>query len=364
MVTVNLTFAGTGFYVDELSYLGKSEIILAQVTAESTEIEKPEEENLTDNTDDSIARWHDILSDKIETMGEAADRLFDPNIAFDEINQTSIRLLLDIDAIEGEDVDVNPKIDIKWVLPAAEGRLRLLVSSEDNDIDQEGNLGDPLLSEDDNRGSAALDYTLKNDERWRLSLSLGARSDQTYSRFKLRRNLKLGERWKSRVFNRLTYFSKDGWENEFRLDFDRTLGRPLPDTGEFRELAVGGDRRPWLFRSASKILSFENRESDLYEQRFSFINRISRYSAVAYEALAFGCSNPNTVDETIDCEEYDLRIRYKWVLPRYNWLAFELWPIAAFPESNDFDIEAQLRLRMEIWFGHGKKAQGGDGVRL
>jgi hypothetical protein len=339
-------------------------IILAQATEVSGEVETDSQGNDLDDESDSLARWHDIVSDKIESMGESADRLFDPGIVFEEINQTSIRLRLDSDFVEGESTEFDAKIDVKLVLPAADGRLRLLASSDDTPNEGGGQLGDPLGSDDEDRASAALDFSVRDDEKWRLSLSLGARSDQLYSRFKLRRNFEMGDRWKSRILNRLTYFSDDGYQNDFRIDFDRTLGRPLPDTTEFRELAVGGDRRQWLFRSASRYLVNEDKESDLYEQRFSLFNRLSRYSAIAYEALAYGCTNPNTLDETIDCQEYDLRVRYKWVLPKYNWIAFELWPVAAFPESNDFDVEAQLRFRMEIWFGHGKRAQGGEGVSL
>lgn len=363
LVPANLALAVTALPIDQPSEQDNARIEIAQFTEVSRTAET---EDTPTNEDELLTRWHGIISDKIGSMGESADRFLDPSITFDELNQTSVRLRLDIDAIEGEGTDFDPKVDIKWILPAAEGRLRLLVSSTDEleYRDGEGGLGSPLIGDDDEEATAALDFNIRDDEKWRSSASLGVKSDQAYTRLKLRRNFMIGERWSSRLLYRLTYLSDDGFENDFRLDFDRTLGRPLPDTREFREVAVGGDRRPWLFRSASRIRSFENSDSTLYEQRFSFFNRLSRRSAIAYEALAFGCSNPNEVDETVDCEEYQLRLRYKVIHPKYNWLAFEVWPIAAFPESNDLDLNAQLRLRVEIWFGRSRTAQGRGAVRF
>jgi hypothetical protein len=338
------------------------ELAQAGATSGAMDTEKVEKETTSDNQDDVINRWHGILSNKVGIMGESADRLFDSGIKFNKLNQTSIRFRVDADAIDGAS-ELDGKLKIKLVLPAMEGRFRVLLNSNDNEIDDDLNISDPIFSDEDN-GSAALDYSIRSNEKWRLSVALGARSDQGYGRFNLNRKFDLGKRWKSRIRDRLTYFSKDGWENDFRIDFDRTLGRPLPDTGEFRNLAVGGDRRSWLFRSATQFRTFEDVDSSLYEQRFSLFNRLSRYSAVSYEALAYGCTDQNLIDGTEDCRQYNLRVRYKRILPKYNWLAFELWPIVSFPESDDYEANAQLKFRMEIWFGYGRDAQGGGALKL
>lgn len=327
-------------------------VMTTSVGAATTTGEKSSEGGV----EDTLVGWHGYLSDKVETLGEAADKLFDSDIAFDEINQTSIRLRFDLDAIDGEDVEFKPKLDIKWVLPAAENRWSLLIRSNDQFDSDAEDLGDPLLGDDDS-GVAALDYAIGNNEKIRSSLALGLKSDQAYGRFNFRRRWGLGSRVKSRVRNRLTYLAKDGWENDFRFDIDVPFGKPLPDTREFARLVVGGDHDPWLFRSASRIRWVDDAESSLYEQRFSFFTRVSRRSAIAYEALARDCSNPNLIEGTEQCRGYDLRLRYTWS-PKYNWLSFMIMPVADFSEANDYDFNAQIRLRMEIWFGRGKRAQG------
>lgn len=38
----------------------------------------------------TLVRWQGYLSEKVETLGEAADKVFDADIVFQEINQTSI----------------------------------------------------------------------------------------------------------------------------------------------------------------------------------------------------------------------------------------------------------------------------------
>jgi hypothetical protein len=306
----------------------------------------------------TLVRWQGYLSEKVETLGEAADKVFDADIVFQEINQTSIRLRFDVDAIEGaeDEVEFNPKLDIKWVLPAAERRWSLLIQSEDDFDSDAGNLGDPLLGDDD-RGSAALDFAIRNNEKIRTSLAAGLKSDQAYGRFNFRKRFGLGQRVKSRIRNRLTYSTEDSWDNDFKFDVDVPFGKPLPDTREFARLVAGGDRSPWLFRAATRYRWFDEAESDLYEQRFSFFTRVSSRSAIAYEAIARGCSNPNLIDGTEFCKGYDLRLRYKWS-PKYNWLSFMVMPVADFPEWNDYDVNAQIRFRMEIWFGRGARAQG------
>lgn len=351
---VNTSYAETGIRIENELPEPLPGISIAQATTEKTTASDESIDN--GGVEETLVRWHGYLSEKVETLGEAADKLFDADIVFQEINQTSVRVRFDIDAIEGRDVEFNPKLDIKWVLPAAERRWSLLIQSEDDFDSDAGNLGEPLLGDDD-RGSAAMDFAINNNEKIRTSLAMGLKSDQYYGRFNFRQRFGLGQRVKSRIRNRLTYFSEDGWENDFKFDFDVPFGKPLPDTREFAQLAAGADRSPWLFRAATRYRWFEEAESDLYEQRFSFFTRVSQRSAIAYEAVARGCSEPNLIEGTEFCRGYDLRVRYKWS-PRYNWLSFMVEPVADFPEWNDYDLNAQIRLRMEIWFGLGARAQG------
>lgn len=349
--TANTGYAASGVLLNDISTLAPS-IRVAQADTTTTTGEKDSKGGV----EDTLVGWHGYLSRKVETLGEAADKVFDSDIVFEEINQTSVRLRFDVDAIEGEDVEFNPKLDIKWVLPAAEHRWSLLIQSEDDFDSDAESLGDPLLGDDD-RGSAALDFAISNNEKIRTSLSAGLMSDQSYARFKFRRRFGLGQRVKSRIRNRLTYLDKDGWENDFKFDVDVPFGKPLPDTREFAKLAAAGGRHPWLFRAATRYRWFDETESDLYEQRFSFFTRVSQRSAIAYEAVARGCSNPNLIEGTEQCRGYDLRLRYRWS-PKYNWLSFMVMPVADFSEVNDYDLNAQIRLRMEIWFGRGARAEG------
>ena len=347
-----------GLLVSTAVYAESGSMLLAQSPASDDPVKTtPQTGSAMQGVEDTLVQWHAILSEKVESLGEAADKLFDSDIVFQEINQTSVRLRLDLDAIEGQDAELEPKLDLKWVLPAAEERWSLLLQSEDDFDSDSSNLGDPLLGDDD-RGSAALDYVVTDNEKLRTSFALGLKSDQQYGRFNLRRYFALGANAKTRIRNRLTYFTEDGWENDFRFDIDVPFGKPLPDTREFQIVSAGEGRRPWLFRSASQIRWFDETESTLYEQRFSFFTRTSERSAIAYEAVARGCSNPNTIEGTEQCKGYDVRLRYRWV-SKYPWLSVMVMPVADFPEWNDYDLNAQIRLRMEIWFGRGRKANAG-----
>ncbi len=328
--------------------------------AESAESDGEDERGLLRTMEETLVRWQGILSGYVESMGEAVDRVFDPDIAFEEVNQTTVRLRLDVDFEDGEGVDFNPNVSIKWVLPGAQRRWSLVIGGDSDGSFDDGsdNIGGSLTADDDETASAALEFAVRDDAKWRTSFSVGVKSDpQLFARFRVRRNFEVTELWSGRVINRLRVLQDDGWDNDFKVNFDRPFGPRLPDTKEFSALAVGGDRRPWLFRSLSRVRWFEEKDGVFGQQRFSFFNRLTQRSAIAYEALAFGCTDPNERDGSEDCTEFDLRVRYRYVT-KYPWLSFELWPTAAFPERNDYDFTAQLRLRMEVWFGRGPRAQG------
>jgi len=340
-------------------------LLILSINAGAAQAEPGDQKELEDENagvEQTLLNWHGYLSQKVESLGEAVDKVFDSDISFQEINQTSVRLRMDLDAVDGEDIEFNPKLDIKWVLPAADNKWSLLIRSEDTFDTSDGSLGEPLLGDDD-QGMAALDFAIRDNEKIRTSLAAGVKSDQSYLRLNFRRRFGLGQHVKSRIRNRLSYFTRDGWNNDFRFDIDVPFGKPLPDTREFVMLSTGADRSPWLFRSASQVRWYENSESDLFEQRFSFFTRSSSRSVLAYEGGARGCSNPNATDGSLDCRGYDLRMRYR-VSPKYNWLSFLIMPVADFPEWNNYDLNAQIRLQMEIWFGRGERAQRMGARRL
>ncbi len=358
--------AGTGFRADAALAAQELEMWVAQAAQAAQEAQASGEEQagVMQRMEDTLVRWQGILSGYVESMGEAVDRVFDPEIAFEEINQTSVRLRLDVDYEEGEDLDFSPNLSIRWVLPGANRRWSLLIGADSDGAADDEDVDAPLVDDEDNRASAALEFALRDDAKWRTSFSVGVNTDpQVFGRIRVRRNFQLTPMWSARIIDRLRVQSDDGWDNDFKVNFDRPFGRRLPDTKEFNALAVGGDRRPWLFRALSRVRWYEDRDGLFGQQRFSFFNRLSQRSAIAYEALAFGCTDPNEADGTEDCTEYDLRVRYRYVT-KYPWLSFELWPTAAFPERNDYDFTAQLRFRMEIWFGRGPRVQGAGSGQL
>ncbi len=165
---------------------------------------------------------------------------------------------------------------------------------------------------------------------------------QGFLRLNLFRHYRLGDsKWDGRTANRLYYYFKANWRNDFRQYFERRISDKF------------------FFRSRTRLDYQEDKLEQAYpEQKFSLFHAFNPKTAVAYELVAkqyCGC-DPVYDDEDrliTDPDRYNLyyaRIRFRQNA-FYPWLFYELWPTAAFPEERDYEFTAAIRLRLEIVLG-------------
>ncbi|GAG32128.1 unnamed protein product, partial [marine sediment metagenome] len=89
--------------------------------------------------------------------------------------------------------------------------------------------------------------------------------------------------------------------------------------------------------------------------------QISNRTALAYELIArerFFEDSPFDTDEILNPEErynhYQARLRFRQNVG-YPWLFYEIWPIAAWTEEQDYEFTPAIRFRLEVVLGDPPK---------
>ena len=288
-----------------------------------------------------IDNVHGSVDNFVQDTVRAIDGFFvnDEFATFSE-NKTRIRLRLNTDYVQHHGWELSPKVKLHLVLPGLNKRLRLVVNDDaDPDSDQS-------TATEDSENDVALRWIGRQNEKSGFSFDLGLRIKSgnldPFGRINAGIQYPLTRKWAGQSTNRLYYYSKTGWRNDFRQYFNRSLGDQL------------------LFRSRTRIQYFEeNVYNPFVEQKFSlFHSPENTERKFAYEMLYRLVSeedSPFDPDEIIGGaqNEYDhfvIQMRYRQRLFR-PWFYVELWPIVAWPEERDFDTTLAARLRLEINLG-------------
>ena len=263
-----------------------------------------------------------------------------------ENNNSNVRVRLNIDPVENAGTQVGAELKINLLLPGTAGRWRF-VTGDDDDGDETSGSGEDFTDET----SLALRYMGIQTEKWQLSVDLGVRIKDSdlgfYPRLNVIRNYPLGEKWAGRTEGRFYYYTDTGGRVDMRQYFERKISKD------------------WFFRSRTRAQWFDEEGSDIFpEQRFTFFQRLSYHSALAYEALARVQPAGDSVfdEEDLLVEPQDkynqaqLRLRYRRNFWR-PWFFVEVWPIVAWPEERDYETTFAARLRLEVLFGHVTERQ-------
>lgn len=247
----------------------------------------------------------------------------------EEENGSRARLKLSAIYDENDGFDFKPRLNIRVHLPRVSEQLRLLLfASEDEKPELEAErAGDGLTAESDRQeASAALQYFLKETDKYNISFSGGVSFEYLYGGVRYRYVKDIGH-WGGRFVTKMRYYTDDGWQNLNTLDLDRELSAAwfLRATAQLDWLEEGNDlplalmlRLYWLPAPAA-VLSWE------WENHFASVKR----------------------DELTDLW---LLIRCRQRLNR-DWLFVEFSPRVNFPKDRDREANWSFLFRIEMNFG-------------
>jgi hypothetical protein len=271
-------------------------------------------------------RIHAGLSEGLEAMVKAIDRFFASESAFQEATKSELRLSVDNDF----DGDWNHSADLrgKIELPETQKRLRLLIESELEEIDDRAPT-DVNREEQDDDYYLSLERKRKRDRTWDIRPSLGARvgiSPELFARLRAIRYLQLNE-WLMRPSATLYWISSRGKGLNGEIRFDR----PLDEV--------------FLFRSESKIGWNHDDSRTSTGQTFSLFQQIDSKNRLIYQLGSRGNDDPKW-----RTTEHFLRLVFRSNIYG-KWLYFNLEPEVAYRRDESFDPEARVVLRLDAYIG-------------
>jgi hypothetical protein len=306
--------------------------------AESTDSEQAPSGEMSQRR--MVDNIHQSVDDMVQSTVRSIDGFF-VNSEFSTFNdkKTRVRLRLNTDYLQNHGWEVSPKLKLHLVLPGLNDRLRLVVNDDQGaDVDQES-------PADDDGNDVALRWIGKQSEKKGFSFDLGLRIKSSqldpFGRINAGIEYPITTNWVGQTTNRLYYYSKTGWRNDFRQYFNRHLADGL------------------LLRSRTRLQYFEENASNPFvEQKFSLFQTIRENSAVAYEVLYRRVSeedSPFDEDEVLGApaghyQHWVAQMRFRQQLWR-PWFYVEFWPIVAWPEERDYQTSLAARLRFEINLG-------------
>ncbi len=270
------------------------------------------------------------------------DDFFSADEAPGEVNKSWARLRLD--TIENSQQDLNFKASVKLriVLPRAQQRFRLLLSSDDDgQSDSDGGASDVNSvsgnQSEDRNVSLALRFIRTARKSSSLNFDLGVRARdqkvQLFARISATNRQELGSGWTSRISNDWFHYSSSGYENKLRFDFRRQL---------FVRGAV-------FFRTSTGFNWRKGRKGAGIGETLGVYSELSPTSALAVEALA-SYSTALNGENLRRYEGAELRLRFRQNIWR-PWFFYEVWPTIYWPSTNDYEPVYGGLIRIEVVIG-------------
>lgn len=299
----------------------------------------------TQNT--ATDKIYDKVTSVIQNTVGSVDSFFanEDYSAFRIGNTSRMRLRLDTSYVEHHGWEIGPKLNFRLFFPRLANRIRL-VMNEDEDDNISGATGS-----DDSETNLALRWKFTKIPKASVSFDLGLRTKDSsldpFVRFNTGIRYDMGKKWYGQTYNRLYYYSKTNWRNDFRQSFNRIITDDL------------------LFRARTRIQYFdENHYNPHLEEKFSLFHTLNKKSAIAYEVLWQKQDLDDSVfdeDEILgepkgNYQQVLLRLRYRRNVWR-DWMYVEFWPIVGWAEERDWDTILAGAFRLEVTFGGKGKSK-------
>lgn len=294
-----------------------------------------------DSTMDAFNNWvierRRYHSRQIEALGLGLDRTLSGEQYIDTSNDTYLRIGAYNQITEDGRMGFEPEVRFRLDLPTVEEKFRLIVESDSDDLaplaeqEQRGTLT-PEEQQETGFTTGALRWLNPISRKWNASADLGARlrfPPQIFARARTWSDWQLAD-WRLRVDQRIFWYSQEGWISRSWLGFHH-------DIGEHWDFRASSEAR-WIHR---------NRGFELAQ-----IFRVQRY----YRNRHFVRARFGALGETFDSwkkTEYFSDLLYRRRL-HDNWLYGEVIPSLRFRREGDFEPEATLTFRIEMFFSsHG-----------
>ncbi len=291
----------------------------------------------------SVDKMQGATTNQLRKMVGKVDSFFvdDYYSTFGE-NSTRLRLRMDSSWVQDHGWEVKPRVKLHLVLPGLGERVRLVMNDDDDDSE---------VGEDDNENDTALRWIGHQGKNTSLSFDVGLRIKSSkldpFLRINSAIQYDISENWYGQTSNRLFYYSKAKWRNDFRQSFNREITDNL------------------LFRARTRVQYFDNKDYNPFlEQKFSLFHTLNKKTALAYEIYWTQRAESDSLFDEDEIkghlkDNYQnvvMQLRYRRNVWR-DWLYVELWPIIGVAEERDWDTVVGAFFRLEVTLGGKGKSR-------
>ena len=220
--------------------------------------------------------------------------------------------------------DFRFKIRVK--LPALEDKVELLLSDDEEDVNQQAvkaARSQQLGSND--QATVALQFKDKPDSKIAYRIGLG-RGSQVYTRARYSNGFKINERNNLKYFAEVNYYTDDQLGVESRISYSHTI-------------------------SSNQAIEFENTfryrdktEDMFWRHKLQYLYLKDSKSSYLFTAMVDGLNKPSYKEEQVL-----LSMRYKRNVLR-SWLFVEIEPFVLWLREEDFRTSFGIALRAEVHF--------------
>lgn len=289
-----------------------------------------------------VEEMHDAISRRILTSAAWLDTFFCNERSLAEENRSSIAVRYDFFLEEKSGIASDPRVRMRIVLPQLQKRTHLVFATDPSPqppaaaSTQENATGSRVSSNipqtvatDQSNVTTALQYFLHATPEQNFSVRTGLQ-------FHSMRPVLYGapryrffvpyERWAFRFTQELVYRTDTAWQEETRVDLERTL--------------------PYLlfFRTTIDGIWLDNKHGYFYSLNMALSRPFGANNAVSFEWTNNFQTRPGQLTETA------LRLRYRHTFWR-EWLFFEIAPQIRFPRDRNLQITPGILFSIETFFG-------------
>lgn len=282
---------------------------------------------------------HKEVSQRLSDMIGQLDIFFGNEEKSTQSNESWAKLRLDLQDREGESPEFKANIKLKMVLPSAKKRLRLLLSTEEDDLRGPNRTSDPALSRssgDDGNVAVALRFLRKIRKNDSIKFDLGARvldsKAQVFFRVGTNMGYQLNDNWWGSVNNNAVYFSESGFKDALNIKLERYVDK----------------KEELLFLSASNFTWEADRKGAHVGQTLGLYRDIGDNRSIAAETLLGLHTSPKNDEHRFQGIGFRLRFRHNVWRP---WFFYEIWPSVSWPQDRDYERTYGGMIRIETIFG-------------
>ena len=287
-----------------------------------------------DQTGHWVVRRRRIHSRHVEALGQGIDQTLSGQTWVDQDNDSYLRLGAFNRYTEDGKMGFEPEARFKLDVPTSEEKFRIIVESDANDLaplseqQQRGTLT-PEEEDENSFTAGALRFLSPLSERWNASTDVGARLRlpmEFFARARTWSDWQLSREWRLRVDQRIFWYLQEGWISRSWFGFHRSLGPH------------------WRFRASSEARWVHRKRGFEMAQIFRLQRRYRNRHFVRLRLGVLG----NTFDNWARTE-YFTDMLYRKRL-HDDWLYGEIIPSLRYRREEDFQPEATLTFRIEMFF--------------